>query len=144
MKFFMLSINNLGPTNRYEMGDIETLAARASEFREKKRKHAKSLKPKPEPHPACESCAHRKKKHQEPKESSKWDAYVRAWISAHPGSSHEECLREARKRYIPPNGKLKSYQRIWTEVWRLKNPGWSHMDPDDRRKKMREDFLEAI
>jgi len=45
---------------------------------------------------------------------------------------------------VPSSGKLKSFERIFTEKWKALNPDWRRMDEESRRQAIRESFLDAI
>lgn len=100
----------------------------------------------PKSHPECTKCSLVHKKSKTPGEPSPWARFLKTFKSQHPDMSADQVMREARKRYVPPSGKPKSFERIYREIWRAKNHTWKDLypDPEDAKKKMREDFVEAI
>jgi hypothetical protein len=94
-------------------------------------------------HPDCETCS--KKKSLSDNTPSNWIKYLQNFRLQNPSMSVTESIIEARKSYVPANGKLKSYERLWTEVWKARNPTWKvTLSKDEAKKKMREDFLLKI
>ena len=106
-----------------------------------KKRKAPCDRSKPDAHPECDRCKERKK---HPSEKSEWNRFLKDFQYRNPDMALGESLIEARKRYVPKNGKLKSYERLWRDVWRAKNPAWKSMASEEWRGKMREDFLDAI
>lgn len=76
---------------------------------------------------------------------SKWARFLTSFQQSNPGMSMGESIIEARKRYIGPNGRPKSYEKTWKQVWQHRNPTWKTMGTAEEIKaKMREDFLNKI
>lgn len=97
----------------------------------------------PASHPECVKCSTVKKR--KPGEASQWALFLKKYTQDHPGLSANQAIVEARKRYIPPSGKPKSYERVWREIWRSRNPLWkTTWSPSEAKAKMREDFLDKI
>jgi hypothetical protein len=76
---------------------------------------------------------------------SPWAEFLRKFQHAHPGMDMGESIIEARKRYIGPNGRPKSYEKTWKQVWQHRNPTWRTFgSPEEIKARMREDFLNKI
>jgi hypothetical protein len=50
----------------------------------------------------------------------------------------------AQMRYVPKNNKKKSYERIFSEVWKRYTPKHVHMNKQQKALAMREDFIQTI
>lgn len=71
--------------------------------------------------------------------------YLRKFQLEHPGMGTQEANIEAGKRYVPPSGKLRSYEKLYQRVWRARNPAWKTLwGKDESKTRMRDDFLERI
>jgi len=75
---------------------------------------------------------------------SEWGKYLHDYKLAHPDICSLEATIEARKTYIPKSGKQKSFERIFTEVWKTKNPMWQKMTKEQRTLAIRAAFVGAI
>lgn len=75
---------------------------------------------------------------------SEWGQYLFDFKQKHPDLCPLEATIEARKTYVPKSGKQKSFERIFTEVWKTKNPKWSQMTKEQRVAAIRADFVKAI
>lgn len=93
-------------------------------------------------HPECGKCA--KIKPRVPGQRSPWAQFLRSFQQQHPDMTQPQALMEARKRYVPPSGRLKSYERIYKEVWKTRNPTWQTLNKDELAALMREDFVTRI
>jgi len=76
--------------------------------------------------------------------TSEWGKFLHGFKLAHPEISSLEATIEARKVYVPKSGKQKSFERIFTEVWKTQNPMWPKMDKEQRTLAIRRSFLDAI
>lgn len=95
-------------------------------------------------HPDCPRCL-KKKSQAEFEGPSAWTKYLRDFQFKNPGMSKGESEIEARKYYIKPNGRAKSYERIYRDVWRARHPTWKvDFNAAEAKDKMRADFLVAI
>lgn len=96
-----------------------------------------------ESHPECVKCGTVKKR--VPGQPSAWAQYLRKFQveNAHLGAM--ESVIEARKRYVPPSGHLKSYERVFKEVFKTRHPAWrTQWSGEELKTQMREDFLRRI
>jgi len=95
-------------------------------------------------HPECVRCTQRKKK--DPTHTpSAWSQFLKKYRLENPGLGSGQSLVEARKRYVPPSGRRKSYEVIFREVWQAKNPNWKEeFSKTDLKDKLRSEFLNAI
>jgi len=94
-------------------------------------------------HPSCEKCLHVKKR--KPGQPSAWNQFLKNFQSSHPDLNAGSSIIEARKRYVPPNGRAKSYERIFKEVWKARNPAWKTLYREDELEdKIRADFLDKL
>lgn len=76
---------------------------------------------------------------------SPWAEFLHKFQQSHPGMNMGESTIEARKRYIGPNGRPKSYEKTWKQVWQHRNPTWKTIGtPEEIKAKMRADFLDKI
>lgn len=75
---------------------------------------------------------------------SEWGKFLAAYKTKHPQLCSREATIAARMVYCPKDGKNKSFERIYTEVWKERNPKWTLMDKAERRKKIRSDFIVSI
>ena len=75
---------------------------------------------------------------------SRWGKFLAEYKGEHPELCSVEATIAARKVYKPANGKNKSFERIFTEVWRQRNPHWAKMDKKERAQRIRDDFIKAI
>lgn len=75
---------------------------------------------------------------------SQWGKFLAAYKEEHPDLCAYEATIEARKVYQPANGKSKSFERIFTEVWKQRNPKWVKMDKATKRQRIREDFIKSF
>lgn len=90
----------------------------------------------------CAKCTKKRSRRSEP---SAWMMFLKKFQLANPGMSVGESQVQARKLYIPKNGRLKSFERVFREFWRAKNPSYKELHPADAGKgKMREDFLSKL
>ena len=81
---------------------------------------------------------------KEPERKSPWGKYLHQYKLEHPDLTNADAEVEARKVYTPANGKKKSFERMYTEVWKKRNPKWEKMDKEERRIAIRADFVKAI
>lgn len=96
----------------------------------------------PQPHPECVKCSAKKPRSHGP---SAWSVFLKKYQNENPGMAATEAIVEARKRYVPPSGRKKSFERIFRELWRIRNPCWKTLyNPEQAKDKMREDFLAKI
>ena len=72
---------------------------------------------------------------------SPWGRYLALFKADHPELCSLEATIEARKNYRPKNGKKKSFERIYTEVWKTRNPKWGLMSKETRSDTVRKDFI---
>lgn len=75
---------------------------------------------------------------------SEWGKFLIAFKLEHPTMDPFTATTEARKRYVPVNGKLKSFQKMYTEVWKTKHPNWKSMTAEQRYDAIRMSFIETI
>lgn len=75
---------------------------------------------------------------------SRWGKFLADFKTANPGMCSQTATIEARKIYKPANGKNKSFERIYTEVWKQRNPHWTLMAKPERLTRIRDDFIKAI
>jgi hypothetical protein len=75
---------------------------------------------------------------------SPWGKFLADFKSKNPDLCPVDATVEARKIYRPVNGKQKSFERIYTEVWKHSNPKWPLMDKKLRTERIRSDFIKAI
>lgn len=85
-----------------------------------------------------------KKVKEEAIRKSRWGRFLHEFKKANPNMNPLEATYEGRKRYVPENGKEKSYQKLWAEVWKTKNPGWRRFTDEERAIAMRQSFIESI
>lgn len=116
----------------------------------KQHKRKRSVAPS---HEACEKCM--KSTQKKTGGPSPWMTFLKSYQMKNPGMSQGQAQIEARKRYVGPSGRKKSYERIFREVWRAKNPAWKTLYPGPEKldppkedseatQKMREDFINLI
>jgi hypothetical protein len=79
-----------------------------------------------------------------PERKSPWGKYLFEYKQQHPELNPLEATIEARKRYVPENGKKKSYQKLFAEVWKIKNPDWRRFTESERQLAMRQSFIDYI
>jgi len=121
---------------------VET--AKKPSKKDKKKKAAELELKAGDRHPECTLCPPKKQK-KGPAELTEWNAFLKKFRLEHPGMVSGEVTMEARKRYVPSSGKKKSYERLWKEVWRYRNPQWKDMyTPEEAKEQMRKDFIERI
>lgn len=97
----------------------------------------------PPSHPDCTKCSVKRSK--VPGQGSAWSQFLKKYMAANPSMSVNEATIEARKRYVPPSGHKKSYERIFKEIWRLQHPSYkTEFTPEQAKEKMREDYLAKI
>ena len=75
---------------------------------------------------------------------SPWGIFLHQYKEEHPDLYPQEATIEARKHYKPKSGKEKSFERLFTEVWKQRNPKWPKMTKEDRAAAIRADFIKAI
>lgn len=75
---------------------------------------------------------------------SEWGRFLHQFKTSHPEMHSLEATIEARKVYIPQSGKQKSFERIYTEVWKVKNPRWQQMSKEQRVAAIRADFIKLV
>jgi uncharacterized short protein YbdD (DUF466 family) len=75
---------------------------------------------------------------------SDWGKFLHDFKQKHPDIYGLEATIEARKVYVPKSGKQKSFERIFTEVWKQTNPGWPRMTKEERTAAIRKAFIAAI
>jgi hypothetical protein len=75
---------------------------------------------------------------------SEWGRFLHKYKQDNPDLCPLEATIEARKLYTPKSGKQKSFERMYTEVWKQKNPKWPKMSKDERTAAIRADFIKAI
>jgi hypothetical protein len=99
-------------------------------------------------HPECTRCTQRKKKDPNAPPSP-WSLFLKKFRLENPGLSSGESLVQARKRYVPPSGRKKSFEVIFREVWQARHPNWKEEFPKSSgstefKDKLRDAFLAAI
>lgn len=75
---------------------------------------------------------------------SDWGLFLADFKRTHPDMVPQDATMEAQMRYIPKNGKKKSFERIFTEVWKRYTPKHVHMTKEQKALAMREDFIRTI
>jgi hypothetical protein len=75
---------------------------------------------------------------------SEWGKFLHKYKLEHPDVYGLQATMDARKVYVPKSGKQKSFERIFTEVWKQKNPDWQRFDKEQRLAAIRADFIKAI
>lgn len=75
---------------------------------------------------------------------SPWGIWLHQYKEDHPDLYPAEATIEARKYYKAKNNKEKSFERLYTEVWKQRNPRWPKMAKEERAAAIRADFLKAI
>ncbi len=75
---------------------------------------------------------------------SSWGIYLHQYKLDHPDLASLEATIEARKEYVPKSGKQKSFERIFTEVWKTKNPRWKQFSKEQRIAAIRADFIKLV
>jgi hypothetical protein len=94
---------------------------------------------------ALSGCLRCEKKRNRRTEPSAWMQFLKKFQLKNPGMSVGESQIQARKLYIPKNGRMKSYERVFREFWRAKNPSHKELYPGDEGKaRMRTDFLDKL
>lgn len=81
---------------------------------------------------------------KEVERKSEWGRWLHDFKVSHPDMHALEATIEARKTYIPKSGKQKSFERIFTEVWKTKNPRWATFTKEQRHAAIRADFIKSI
>lgn len=81
---------------------------------------------------------------KEVERKSEWGRWLHQYKVDHPNLAPLEATIEARKTYIPKSGKQKSFERIFTEVWKVKNPRWTTFTKEQRHAAIRADFIKSI
>lgn len=75
---------------------------------------------------------------------SPWGRYLFQYKVDHPELYGLEATIEARKHYVPTGKKPKSFERIFTEVWKTKNPNWQKFSKEERLAAIRASFVATI
>jgi hypothetical protein len=75
---------------------------------------------------------------------SPWGRFLHKFKIDNPDLCPAEATIEARKVYPSPNGKPKSYEKLYSEVWKQKNPRWPKMTKEERSIAMRAAFIKVI
>lgn len=75
---------------------------------------------------------------------SEWGRFLHAFKEENPDLYPLEATIEARKLYTPKSGKQKSFERIYSEVWKQRNPKWAKMSKEERTLAIRNDFIKAF
>jgi hypothetical protein len=81
---------------------------------------------------------------KEVERKSPWGRYLHQYKLDHPELHSLEATIEARKLYTPVSGKQKSFEKIFTEVWKTKNPRWQTFTKEQRIAAIRADFIKCI
>ncbi len=81
---------------------------------------------------------------KEVERKSEWGRFLHDFKARHPDLAPLEATIEARKVYVPESGKQKSFERIFTEVWKTRNPRWPKMDKAERLIAIRAAFVKII
>jgi hypothetical protein len=81
---------------------------------------------------------------KEVERKSEWGRFLHNFKLQHPQLHSLEATIEARKVYVPQSGKQKSFERIFTEVWKVNNPHWQKMSKEQRTSAIREAFIKKI
>lgn len=127
-------------------GPVKLKRERASEKNGENATNPKKAKPAVPSHPDCDRCKHAKT----PGDPAPWAIFLKNFISTHPLMDIGKATIEARKRYVPPNGQPKTFEKIAREVWKAKNPNWKKEFEDTEEGKakladtVRNWFLELI
>jgi len=72
-----------------------------------------------------------------------WQKFLKTYAADHPELSRGDALIEARKRYIGPKGKKKSFERIYREAWLAYHPSLE-MAREELNANVRKDFIEKL
>lgn len=109
---------------------------------QKKRKaqqESPETKVRPRPSPDCEKC-NMPKTETVP---SPWHAYLREFTARHPTLSKEEVMMKARLQYVPPSGKKKSFEKLYTQWYMAMHPHFalSKPTPEEISKVVRKAFV---
>lgn len=75
---------------------------------------------------------------------SAWGKFKRDFQDANPDMDPLLAEIEARKMYVPKNGKQKSLEKIYTEFWKSRNRNWKRLDGVERKKRIRTDFIKSL
>jgi hypothetical protein len=79
---------------------------------------------------------------------SPWGKFLRQYKKENPELDPVTATREARKRYVPVSSdgkaKPKSFERIWMDRWKEKNPNWKKYATEERKRLAREAFIREI
>ncbi len=86
----------------------------------------------------------KKQDKKEVERRSEWGKFLHKFKQEHKEYHSLQATIEARKVYIPSSGKQKSFERIFTEVWKTKNPMWQSMSKEQRVLAIRESFVKSI
>lgn len=81
---------------------------------------------------------------KEVERKSDWGRFLHEFKIKNPELCPLEATIEARKVYVPKSGKQKSFERIFTEVWKQQNPMWLRMGKEERVAAIRKSFIGAI
>jgi hypothetical protein len=81
---------------------------------------------------------------KEVERKSEWGRFLHEFKTKHSDMCPLEATIEARKVYIPKSGKQKSFERIFTEVWKQQNPMWQRLDKQERVAAIRKSFIKSI
>lgn len=81
---------------------------------------------------------------KEVERKSPWGRFLHQYKLDHPELHSLEATIEARKVYTPQSGKQKSFERIFTEVWKTKNPRWASFSKEQRIAAIRADFIKLV
>lgn len=105
----------------------------------KKKRKAPPAKAAPQSHPDCERC----KKKPAPTRVNPWNQFLKAYIKSHPELTVEDAKIEARKRYVPANGRKKSFERIYKETFLARHPSFKFkgLQDEELRDVIRDSFL---
>lgn len=85
-----------------------------------------------------------KKQDRSDERKSEWGRFLHKWKTDHPKMDPLEATIEARKRYVPSNGKAKSLERMFIEVWKARHPHWKLLTKEDKEKAIRKTFIDTI
>lgn len=81
---------------------------------------------------------------KEVERKSSWGRFLHQYKLEHPELHSLEATIEARKVYTPVSGKQKSFEKIFTEVWKTKNPRWQTFTKEQRVAAIRADFIKLV
>ncbi len=81
---------------------------------------------------------------KEVERKSPWGRFLHQYKLDHPELHSLEATIEARKVYTPVSGKQKSFEKIFTEVWKTKNPRWQNFTKEQRIAAIRADFIKLV